>query len=425
MIVDTTRNTDWNVLQNKLHQAASTNKKRRFHSLIDKVYDLSNLTRAWKHVSSDRHSKSKDYREIKRIKDKGLEQFLFKIQEELKNGCYSPAPVRRIYIPKDNGDLRPLGIPTIKDRVVQTAVKLIIEPIFEADFLDFSYGFRPDRSAHDALREISKIVNQRNHHVVEVDIKSYFDNIPHDLLVKLMRKRIADERIILLVEGWLKAGVVEKGKISYADAGTPQGGAISPLLANIYLNELDQWWRREHLRKGKMIRYADDFIVITDTAQNAREIHDLIVRKLAALKLKCSADKTRVVNLNLRDGSFDFLGFTHFCRPNKQGKLVCIRVPRRKKIDCLLSEVSSIAGGAGPDTTSTADAKQYLDKCQAVVSQWWNYFKISTGASKNPTIIRTQHDLIRIIGAGLVERFGFDEATAVSAIHGHGRIELK
>ena len=232
-------------LQRKLWIAAKRSRNRRFHTLYDKVYRKDFLWEAWSRVRANGGAPGLDGKTIQAIEEHGVEQFLEEIQKDLKAGEYWPPPVRRHYIPKPDGKRRPLGIPTVRDRVVQTAVKLVIEPIFEADFEECSYGFRPGRNAHDAIEKIYgfSCPNRRKKVVVDADIEKYFDSIHHELLRKAVQQRISDRKMLKLIGRWLKAGVMEDGKVTEPKRGTPQGGVVSPLLSNIYLGELDRHWR--------------------------------------------------------------------------------------------------------------------------------------------------------------------------------------
>ena len=226
-------------LQRKLYLSAKKSNNRMFHILYDKVYREDILQRAWKQVKTNGGSAGVDKVSLEQIEKHGVDKFLEEIKEDLLKGTYNPTPVKRVEITKDNGKIRPLGIPIIKDRVIQAATKIVIEPIFEADFYDESYGFRPKRNAHQALESIRKTCNNKGNWVIDADIKGYFDNINHDKLIKLIELRISDKRIIKLIRKWLKSGVMKDGELSLTDVGSPQGGVISPLLANIYLNYMD------------------------------------------------------------------------------------------------------------------------------------------------------------------------------------------
>jgi RNA-directed DNA polymerase len=298
-------------LQRKLYLAAKLSSKRRFHALYDKVYRKDILMEAWKRVKANGGAGGTDKVSITDVEQYGVEKLIQEIQQELINGKYHPKPVRRTYIPKGDGKKRPLGIPIIKDRIVQMAVKIVIEPLFEADFLDCSYGFRPKRSAHQALDRIRKDVNNKGWWVVDADIKGYFDNINHDKLMLMVKQRISDRRILKLVWKWLKAGVMEKGEIYESEIGSPQGGVISPLLSNIYLHYLDIKWELHYRHLGKLVRYADDFVVICRTRKDAEHVLKVVKSIMGRLELELHTEKTRLVSLWDGKEGFDFLGFHH------------------------------------------------------------------------------------------------------------------
>ena len=223
------------------------------------LYRTDILNKAWKQVRANKGTAGVDDESIQDIITNGEEQMIAEIQQTLKKGEYRPRKVKRVYIPKSDGRERPLGIPTIRDRIVQTATKQVLEPIFEADFLDCSHGFRPNRSAHDALEEIRKTMNTGYQVVLDADIKGFFDNIDHEKLLGFLHQRISDRRILKLIRKWLKCGVMEDGGVAKETImGAPQGGVISPLLANIYLCEFDKFWMEQTMVTGKLVRYADD-----------------------------------------------------------------------------------------------------------------------------------------------------------------------
>lgn len=298
-------------LQEKLGHAAKENKKRRFHALYDKVYRMDVLREAWRRVKKNGGAAGVDRITIKDIEEQGETLFLLKCQHMLREGKYRPSPVRRQYIPKKDGKQRPLGIPTVQDRVIQMATKLVIEPIFEADFQDTSFGFRPKRDAKQALDRVRKACNRKGNWVIDVDIQGYFDNINQEKLMKLVEMRISDRRILKLIRKWLTVGVMEEGNVKRSDLGTPQGGVISPLLANIYLNYFDVLWERNGKTYGELTRYADDFVVVCKIKADADRAFEVIRTIMERLERTLHPTKTRIVGLWTGEEGFDFLGLHH------------------------------------------------------------------------------------------------------------------
>jgi RNA-directed DNA polymerase len=335
------------VLQRGLYRAAKAQKERCFGVLYDKVYRDDILWAAWLKVRENKGAAGVDGQTIRDIEEAGVEQFLEELSAELREKRYRPNRVRRSYAPKPGKpEKRPLGIPVVKDRVVQAAVKLVIEPIFEADFQPCSYGFRPKRDAHQAIEAVAKYVTYGCAQVVDADLKGYFDSIPHGKLMGIIARRISDKWILRLIRWWLKAGVMEDDCITYSDTGTPQGGVISPLLANIYLNELDRRWTERGYNsiryEAHLVRYADDMVILCrkDVGRYYAEFRQEIER----LGLELNEAKTQVVDA--REG-FDFLGMRFQYKRSRRGKMNCYKWPTPKAVSRVKEKVRRAIGGRG------------------------------------------------------------------------------
>jgi RNA-directed DNA polymerase len=357
-------------LQRALYRAAKRARGRRFHALYDRITREDVLWEAFRRVRVKRGAAGVDEESLEMIEAQGVEKFLTDIRERLMAGRYRPCPVRRVYIPKSDGKRRSLGIPTVRDRVVQMATKLVLEPIFEADFLGCSYGFRPRRSAHQALGAIIKRINGGRWWVVDADIQAFFDSMDQGRLLQLVERRVSDRRVVKLLRQWLKAGVMEEGKVRATILGTPQGGVISPLLANVYLHELDRIWEQRGKSWGELVRYADDLVIVCGTERKAKESLcrlELIVKQLG---LELNEKKTRVVDTGRK--GFDFLGFHHRgVRSWRSGRISVQRWPSVKAMKVIRSKVKA-ASNRSMISQSVQDVVAFLNP---ILRGWWQYFR--------------------------------------------------
>jgi group II intron reverse transcriptase/maturase len=373
-------------LQRRLWSVAKRQPERCFHALYDRMCRSDVLREAWKRVRRNRGAAGIDGETLAAIEQYGVERMLHELETVLRAGRYRPAAVRRRYIPKADGKQRPLGIPTVRDRVVQAAARLVLEPIFEADFKSCSYGFRPKRSATDALEALRVRGSQRGNHVLDADIRDYFGSIDHEKLIRLVAKRVTDRRVHKLLRQWLRAGVMEDGTVHTTLAGTPQGGVISPLLSNIYLHALDATWERRCAHLGTLVRYADDFVVMCDTQATCIEAEQRVRAILTRLGLELNPDKTRRVDLSRGRQGFDFLGCHLHKRMSgiiweKERKRVYFlqRWPSQRSMRSVRQRVKGLTGRS---RNGVKDVRVLIRDLNPVLRGWGNYFRTGNAAIK-------------------------------------------
>lgn len=383
-------------LQHGLYQAAKQDRGRRLHALYDKVSRRDVLWRAWVAVAANGGAPGIDGASIDDVKNGGVAEFIGDLANRLQAKMYRPQPLRRVYIPKPGqpDKARPLGIPVVADRVIMAAAKIVLEPVFEADFKVVSFGFRPGRSAVDALDNIKADIKRGQLWVLDADVADCFGSIDHDALMALVARRVCDGSMLKLVRGWLRLGVLENGSVTATVSGTPQGSPISPLLANIALGLLDEEWERSGRRIGSLTRYADDLVVVCATEERAHAARELVEQALGRLGLRLHPEKTSVRDIRQGRSGFDFLGFHHHMVPSRlsRGRFYLARWPSDRAMRSIRSRLREMTDRRYVGL----DLATIVERLNRSLRAWANYFRWGNSSAKFTQIDAYAHERLAI-----------------------------